>query len=133
MLPLEHLSEDPVDTADINVTFEGITCEEPAVEQENENEQLGFADAYAESGEVSVWNRGDIFAGGDGISADSTAVAVADVDQDADQATRTAKRQMQEIIQTSPSSRRQPSPLLMSPSTGAVGNSQHQSHLIGAF
>ena len=41
--------------------------------------------AYAESDEVQVWNYGSTSAGGDGISANSTAVAVAKIEQQADQ------------------------------------------------
>ena len=56
------------------------------VDQENESEQEGFALAVSEADDVTVVQEGGtLFAGEDGIDADSTAVAVATVDQDVTQ------------------------------------------------
>ena len=51
----------------------------------NFSEQEGTAQAYAESGDVDVQSIDDLTAGGDGIDAESNAVATADFDQSADQ------------------------------------------------
>ena len=61
------------------------------IDQENRSEQFGVADAYASSEHVKVESDGEITAGdfvtgiGDGIDAESSAVAVADLDQTVDQ------------------------------------------------
>ena len=64
----------------------GTITEEQSVEQTNRNEQEGLAVATAESDYVSVNNYGDVLnANSDGIDAESTAVAVATVTQEANQ------------------------------------------------
>ena len=63
------------------------------IDQQNYSDQVGYSGAYAEGDEVHVLNYGDITAGtdgdettsGDGINAESTAFAKAEVDQEADQ------------------------------------------------
>ena len=55
--------------------------QEELVDQENFNQQAGAADASATSDSVLVRSEGDLSAGGDGIIATSSAVAVADLSQ----------------------------------------------------
>ena len=57
----------------------------------NSGGQYAEVSAYAESDEVQVWNYGSTSAGGDGISANSTAVAVAKIEQQADQENSTSQ------------------------------------------
>ena len=81
---------------------------DPAVDQENTNEQDGYAGAYAEGDEVHVLNYGDITAGsdgddttsGDGINAESTAFAKAEVDQEVDQDNSNSQDARWETIRT---------------------------------
>ena len=55
------------------------------IDQDNENQQEGVADAYASSEYVTVESAGSLNAGVDGIDADSRAQATADLDQTVDQ------------------------------------------------
>jgi Autotransporter beta-domain len=64
---------------------QGINQLQDLVVQGNSNVQDGVSISAAESGPVEVWNEGDIYAGGDGIRAASTAVADASVAQGATQ------------------------------------------------
>ena len=64
--------------------------QEADVDQENESEQEGFALAVAEADDVEVvQDGGTLYAGQDGIDADSSAKAVATVDQDVTQSNQT--------------------------------------------
>ena len=64
---------------------DGTALQLDGVLQVNANLQAGVADADAYSGDVYVNQFGSIDAGGDGISADSKAIAIADLDQKAEQ------------------------------------------------
>ena len=74
-------------STDGGVSFQPLTIDVQlaAVLQANASLQFGAADAEATSGEVDVTTLDKLTAGGDGIIAESNAVASADVDQSADQ------------------------------------------------
>ena len=63
------------------IPVETDVSQDELVDQENFNEQAGAADASATSDSVLVRSEGDLSAGGDGIIATSSAVAVADLSQ----------------------------------------------------
>ena len=62
-----------------------IAAQGELVGQVNANVQLGLATADSDSGDVDVTSLDELTAGEDGINAESKAVAVADLDQKADQ------------------------------------------------
>ena len=63
------------------IPVETDVSQDELVDQENFNQQAGAADASATSDSVLVRSEGDLSAGGDGIIATSSAVAVADLSQ----------------------------------------------------
>ena len=64
---------------------DGLAVQLDLVGQANVNLQVGVAYSEAQSGDVKVNQSGSLTAGGDGIDADSKAVAIAELDQKAKQ------------------------------------------------
>ncbi|NJO33938.1 MAG: hypothetical protein HC869_13155 [Rhodospirillales bacterium] len=62
-----------------------VDQEQEEIDQENVSVQYGESIADATSDDVDVYQNGTLYAGIDGINAESTAVAIAEVDQEANQ------------------------------------------------
>ena len=78
-------------------TIDEILDQDQEVEQENINEQEGAVIATASSSYVSVEQSGALSAGGDGINATSSAVAVAQLEQGVDQSNSNTQEVVREL------------------------------------